>query len=156
MKKLVIISGVTGCIGQELLRRYILEKDTLIYGISRKGVSLDEFRVLPDHNMIISVDLEDAHSIKNFIKKIPIDRYESITYFHLVGEFKTEITKDLHVSVENDIDGDGIDDTVYNLVAKAYIEMVMALVTVSKTLRSRFKVVSFGSLADAHDIKCFS
>lgn len=153
--KLIIIGGVTGSIGQEILRKYLLEKETLIYGISRKGVSMDNFTTLPNHHMIVGLDLCHTASINKFISKIPEQRYESISYFHLVGEFKTEITDRYEVLVQNDMDGDGIDDAVYGLVAKAYQDMVYALMERIVDTKITLKIASFGSLADVHDIPCF-
>jgi hypothetical protein len=154
--KLVIISGVTGSIGQEVLRKYMVEQNTLIYGISRKGIPVSEFTVLPSHHLIVNVNLHDNLSIKEFAGKIPQNEYESITYFHLVGEFKTEITKDLKVSIENDVNNDGIDDSVYSLVANAYKEMVTSLLEISEKSHCEINIISFGSLADQHNIECFS
>ncbi len=153
--KLIIIGGVTGSIGQEILRKYLLEKETLIYGISRKGVSMNDFPTLPNHNLIVGVDLGNAASISEFVSKIPVQHYDSISYFHLVGEFKTEITEGFEVLVQNDVDGDGIDDTVYGLVAKAYQDMVSGLIEIAVASNASLKVASFGSLADVHDIPCF-
>lgn len=153
--KLIIIAGVTGSIGQEILRKYFLEKETLIYGISRKGVAIDDFYTLPNYHMIVGVDLCHTASINEFISKIPVQHYDSISYFHVVGEFKTEITEKFEVAVQNDVDGDGIDDDVYGLVAKAYQDMVSGLVEIARVADSTLKVASFGSLADVHDIPCF-
>ncbi len=153
-KKLVIIAGVTGSIGQELLRYYLLEKDTLVYGISRRGVSLDLFDTLPTHNLIVNVNMIDQESIAAFIKKLP-EGFNRITYYHLLGEFKTEINKDLQVVVENDHDRDGIDDGIYNLVARAYKTMAGFLNQISTTNKIELNIVSFGSLADRHKIPCF-
>lgn len=153
--KLIIIGGVTGSIGQEILRKYLLEKETLIYGISRKGVSMDNFSTLPNHHMIVGVDLCHTASINEFISKIPVQHYESISYFHLVGEFKTEITERFEVEIQNDGDKDGIDDSVYKLVAKAHKDMVYGLMERVVNTDIPLKVASFGSLADVHDIPCF-
>ncbi len=153
--KLIIIGGVTGSIGQEILRKYLLEKETLIYGISRKGVSVSSFSSLPNHNMIVGVDLRNTASISEFVSKIPVQHYDSISYFHLVGEFKTEITEGFEVLVQNDLDEDGIDDAVHGLVAKAYQDMVSGLIEIAATTNAALKVASLGSLADVHDIPCF-
>lgn len=141
--------------GQELLRKYLLQEDTLVYGISRRGIPIAELSSLPDHHLITHVDLCDDVSIHEFVSKIPVNTYKEITYFHLVGEFKTEITPSLEVKLQNDVDGDGIDDGVYRLVAGAYQTMVSSLVEVSNRSKCELNVVSFGSLADSHDIDCF-
>lgn len=154
-KTLVIIAGVTGSIGQEVLCRYLVEKNTLIYGISRKGVSLDRFEKLPSHNLIVNVDMRSDVEINNFINKLPEQDFEEITYYHLLGEFKTEINKNLEITVENDKDGDGINDNVFGLVADAYKSMTNRLNQISTQKDIMLNIVSFGSLADKHHIPCF-
>jgi NADP-dependent 3-hydroxy acid dehydrogenase YdfG len=154
MKKIIIIAGVTGSMGQEFLRKYLLVSDTLIYGISRKGAHVSDFSFLPDHHMIINVDLTNKTEIESFVEKIPKQEYESISYFHLVGEFKTELTSEGKVVVEHS-DVDGIDKTVRVLVADAYKHMVSAIISSSLCTIEKINIVSFGSLADPHKLGCF-
>ena len=154
-KKLVVIAGVTGSIGQEILRHYLVDNSTVVYGVSRKGFLMDQFGLFPAHNMIINVDLHNTEDIKRFVSKIPAKEFKEISYYHVVGEFKTEINKDLEVIVENDQDGDGINDQVFSLVARAYMTMVTELGIVADKNNSKFNVVSFGSLADKYHIPCF-
>lgn len=154
--KLIIISGATGSIGQEILKKYLVEHNTLIYGISRRGVSMNDHATLPDHHLMVNVNLYDPTSIQQFVAKIPVKPYESISYFHLVGEFKTEINKNLKIEIQNDLDGDGIDDKVFGLVAASYKVMVGSLQQISNTAKCEINIASFGSLADQHDIDCFS
>lgn len=154
-KHLVIISGVTGSIGQELLRRYLVDKDILVYGLSRKGVSLDQFQVLPTHNLIVNVDMYSDEKIKKFVSMIPKQDFEKISYYHLLGEFKTEINQNFEIVVENDFDRDGIDDHVYKLVMHAYKVMFDQLNEISIESNFELNVISFGSLADKHKIPCF-
>lgn len=153
MKKLIIIAGVTGSMGQEFLRKYLLEPNTLVYGISRKGVSLSVFSSLPDHHMIVNVDLNNKFEIESFIEKIPKHDYESVSYFHLVGEFKTELNSEGKVVIEHSIDG--VDKMVRGLVADAYIHMVSAIAKSALFPLKKINVVSFGSLADPYKIDCF-
>jgi NADP-dependent 3-hydroxy acid dehydrogenase YdfG len=155
-KTLVIISGISASIGQEILKKYLLEQDTVIYGISRKGVSMDKIEFLPEHHFVVNVNLQSNESINTFISKIPENTYQKINYFHSVGEFKTEINENLEHSIENDADSDGIDDNVFSLVAGAYQQIVSGLDNLSKECNCEFNVVSFGSLADEHDIRCFT
>ncbi len=154
-KRLVIIAGVTGSIGQEILRHYLVDKNTIVYGISRKGVSMDQFETLPLHSLVVNVDLHSIDSIKNFVSKVSDKEFKEVTYYHVVGEFKTEITKDLGIVVENDQDKDGINDCVFSLVAKAYIAMATELNKISVVNDIRLNIISFGSLADKHNIPCF-
>jgi NADP-dependent 3-hydroxy acid dehydrogenase YdfG len=154
-KQLVIIAGAAGPIGQEVLRHYLLDKEILVYGISRRGTIIDSMDTLPDHNMIVKVDLNNTDAIKKFITKLPLKNFEKINYYHLVGEFKTEINNDLQVVVENDFDNDGIDDDVYHLTTGAYISMTEELMEFSAKTQSELSIVSLGSLADKYLIPCF-
>lgn len=154
-KQLVIIAGVTGSIGQELLRHYLPDSNTLVYGLSRRGVSMDLFDKLPSHNLIVHVDMHSDANINKFIDKLPDDKFEKITYYHLLGEFKTEITEDLKIQVENDHDKDGINDEVYKLVGHAYKSMVSRINQISIQKSIPVNIVSYGSLADRHHIPCF-
>jgi NAD(P)-dependent dehydrogenase (short-subunit alcohol dehydrogenase family) len=154
-KKLIIIAGITGSIGQEIARKYIGQNNTLVYGISRRGVDISSMDKIPEHHLIVKVDLTDSNSIKDFLKKISFTDVSSVEYFHLVGEFKTEINSNLEINVTNDFNNDGIDDEVYNLVAKSYIEMVEILSEQTNSLNKELKVVSFGSLADIYNIPVF-
>jgi NADP-dependent 3-hydroxy acid dehydrogenase YdfG len=154
-KRLVIIAGVTGSIGQEVLRHYLVDKNTIVYGISRKGVSVDGFNTLPLHNLVVNTDLRSIESIKNFVSKIADKEFKEVTYYHVVGEFKTEINQSLDVVVENDQDKDGINDSVFSLVAQAYITMTTELNNISLKNNTRLDIVSFGSLVDKYNIPCF-
>jgi|GEM_PF-7130194 len=155
MKNIIIISGVTGSIGQELLRKYLVQEDTTVYGISRKGVPIASLDILLSHHLIVSVDLHNTASMQEFVSKISAHDCEKISYFHLVGEFKTEINDNLDVVVENDKDGDGIDDCVYSLVTNAYIVLTTELLELATKNNCEFSATSFGSLADRHTIACF-
>lgn len=153
MKKLIIITGVTGSMGQEFLRKYLLEPDTLIYGISRRGIDISDFQLLPTHHLIVNVDLSNNKEIQSFITKIPKLEYESVSYFHLVGEFKTELNSKGEVVIKNNVED--MDSTVRSLVADAYEYMISTIVESSLVSVSKINVISFGSLADPHKLDCF-
>lgn len=153
MKKLIIISGVTGSMGQEFLRKYIIEPNTIIYGISRKGIPIHDFKSLPNHNLIVNVDLTNNSDIHSFVSKIPKQQYESISYFHLVGEFKTELDEKGKIIIENDIDG--IDNDVRSLVADTYKYIVSNIIESELIKIKKINIISFGSLADPYKLNCF-
>lgn len=154
-KQLIIIAGVTGSMGQELLRHYLVDDNVLVYGISRKGVPLKSLAILPSHNIIVNVNLCSDQDIQKFVGMVPNESFEEVIYYHLIGEFKTEINEKLQITIEDDYDGDGINDDVYRLVAGAYKTMICELN--KKVVQSNcvLRVVSFGSLADKHNIPCF-
>lgn len=153
--KLVIIAGATGSVGQEVLRQTITDSGTLVYGISRRGLSIQKMESLPLYNTIINIDLTQETSIEEFISKLPHQKFKEIYYYHLVGEFKTEISSDFTIAVANDYDNDGIDDEVYSLVAKSYIQMTRGLTIFASQNNSILNIISIGSLTDIYTIPCF-
>lgn len=139
-----------------MLIKYLLEENILIYGISRKGIKIEDLQTLPDHHVIINIDITNPKAVAEFINKIPKNIFNEINYFHLVGEFKTEINKNLEIIIDNDNDKDGIDDTVYKLVFGAYEHMVTNLNNLSKNYNYKLNIISLGSLADIYNIECFT
>jgi NADP-dependent 3-hydroxy acid dehydrogenase YdfG len=156
-KELIIISGCTGSIGEAFFIHYLLnEEDCLIYGISRKGIQLKYLKDLPQYNSIINFDITSKSRINNFVNKIPRGTYKTITYIHLLGEFKTEIdAKHLKYKIENDHDKDGIDDDVNKLVYTTFSLMVESLSHLCKKNKTRLNIIQTGSLTDKYELECF-
>lgn len=156
-KELFIISGCTGSIGEAFFIHYLLnKKDCLIYGISRKGIRINRFKNLPQYNSIINFNITSKLEVSNFTKKLTKNTFKTITYIHLLGEFKTEIdSKHLKYRITNDRDNDGIDDDVNNLVYNSFTLMVKGLLTFCKKKNVRLNIIQIGSLADKYKLKCF-
>ena len=108
---------------------------------------------LPNHNLIINVDLTNNSDIHSFISKIPKQQYENISYFHLVGEFKTEVDEKGKIVIENNIEG--IDNNVKSLVADTYKYIVSNIIESELIRIEKINIISFGSLADPHKLDCF-
>jgi hypothetical protein len=150
MKKLIIINGVTGAVGTACLARYSREKDTFIYGLSRKGFDYKETLenpLIPQNTNIFSIgDITSTEDCKNFVTSINTDNLESITYIHAVGYYPFEIDKNGKVFVSGDNDGDGIDDRVTELSYQAFYSMLENL----NILKLPCYTVIIGSVADKH------
>ena len=119
MKKLVIISGITGAIGNALLAKYSKQESTVIYGISRRAINLNNF-INPKNNkfylntFICSLAETTAQdyetSYNEFINLVDFASFSEIIYIHALGVYPFEANKTGEYIVEYDADGDGIDD----------------------------------------------
>lgn len=150
MKNLVIISGITGAIGNAFLYEYAKKENTVIYGLSRKGASLNDFlkneaTQLPAKTLITNIGELTTENIENFVKTIPTQEFESITYVHALGLFPFEINPTGESVVENDKDNDGINDEVKHLSHDVFVQMVTSL---EKNVNTKIATVFFGSLSD--------
>lgn len=152
--QLIIISGITGAIGNAFLCKYSREKGAVIYGISRKAQPYQRFidpetEKLSDQSFIASIDDLSDESIGSFVAKIDFEKFESITYVHCVGTFPSEIDLDGKLMVENDNDGDGINDEVMELSHNSFVRMINAI-EIAKSSSIKLSAIIFGSIADAH------
>lgn len=149
MKKIVIISGVTGAIGSTLLAEYGQDINSVIYGISRKAVALDKFIIdgkLPQRTLICGLSIPDEY--EKLFTAINYSDVEEVTYIHAVGLYPFEVNKDGIVTVENDNDGDGINDETWKLTYEAFTAATSSL---AKYWSGKTKAVIFGGIADIHE-----
>ncbi len=154
-KKLVIIAGISGAIGNAFLSEYAKENSTVIYGISRKALPQKSFinpetKKLYENSFVCSLENLSDNNITEFINNIHWDNFSSITYIHAIGLYPFEInTAGEHV-VENDHDGDGINDLTMDLTYRVFKTMTSSIK--EATLKHFIKAASiiFGSLADKH------
>ncbi len=147
-KKLVIISGVTGAIGSQFFDLYGREEGTIVYGISRKGIPyqslLTEQGVLPARTGIFSTGSDDF----DFVRDIDFKDIGEVIYIHALGLYPFEVNKHGEHQVENDVDGDGVNDECERLTFKLFSQAVEELQ--SAVGQGPFTAVIFGGLADAH------
>ncbi len=157
MKKLIIITGITGAVGNALLARYAQDDDTVIYGISRKAHPMADF-INPEtgkiytQTLIGSIEGLSDESIGKFIHTIDTKAFASITYFHCLGLYPFEVKTNGDYIVENDLDNDGINDTTYHLSYTVYRSFVDQLIQHTKN-SIKFRSMIFGSLSDKHEPK---
>lgn len=150
MKKLVIISGITGAIGNALLAEYGKHKDAVVYGISRQALNLLSFinpktgKIYPS-TLICSVPGNNEDGYKEFVKFIDFSIFSEIIYVHALGLFPFEVNEQGEHIVNHDEDGDGIDDRCM------YLSYTLFRLITSEIIKSSVcpvQCVIFGSLAD--------
>lgn len=154
-KKLVVISGITGGIGNAFLAKYSREDNTVIYGISRKASSIEGFTdpktgKLFTASFIANIGGLDQKSISNFIDQINFKEFESIIYVHCLGLYPFEINSEGKLYVENDKDGDGINDMVLELSHRVFKIFVNRFSENAIKNKVKLRTVIFGGIADIH------
>ena len=125
-----------------------------VWGISRKGKYFEEFydedNKLPLKNLVFSLgdyfSDKTELSINEFVKSIDCS---SVTFIHTMGKFVTEIDENGELLVEDDHDGDGINDDVKRLSYHIPSWFLDAFAKQKKTLN----FIQIGSLADKHSME---
>jgi hypothetical protein len=148
MKRIIIITGVTGAIGSALLAEYAQNKENIIYGISRKALPLDSFLInekLPQTTLICRIQIPEEWD--KLCKAINFSDIEEVIYIHGMGHYAFEVSKDGVVAIENDQDGDGINDETFRLT---YIAFTTAINELETHWNGSLKTVIFGGIADIH------
>lgn len=150
MKKLVIISGVTGAIGNALLAEYGKQKDTVVYGISRQALNSLSFinpqtGKIYSRTLVCSMSGNNENGYKEFINLIDFSIFAEVIYVHALGLYPFEVNEQGEHVISHDEDGDGIDDRctylTYNLFRLVSLEIIMHATC-------HVSCVIFGSLAD--------
>lgn len=157
MKKLVIIHGVTGAIGSACLSLFGSQKDTVVYGISRKAKDFREFCVggkLPAKTLICSISgdtLDDHYPARmsyQLGKAIDPELFEGIYYIHALGVYPFEIDDAGNRTVSFDNDMDGIDDRCTELTHYMFSSFYSGIASVT---RKHVHSFIFGGIADKHE-----
>lgn len=152
MKRLVIIHGVTGAIGSACLSIFASQKDTVVYGISRKAKDFREFCIdgkLPVATLICSITSETypARMARYFAQAIETKAFEEVYYIHAVGVYPFEIDAQGNRTVSFDNDADGIDDRCKELAMLFELFSSSLPHSLQKTVRSFL----FGGIADKYE-----
>ena len=150
MKKLVIISGVTGAIGNALLAEYGKQKETVVYGISRQALDLLSFinpktGMIYPSTLICSVPGNNEDGYKEFVKLIDFSIFSEIIYVHALGLYPFEVNEQGEHIVSHDEDGDGIDDRCMYL-SYTLFRLITSEIISHSTCPVHCAI--FGSLAD--------
>lgn len=149
MKRIVVIAGVTGSVGSALLAEYAQDKNTVIYGISRKALPLSTFlenNKLPQKTLICAVDIPSGY--KDLFQSIDFSDVEEVAYVHAMGMYPFEVNVNGDLVVENDFDGDGINDDTFMLTYKAFTVAVTQLL---ETWKGKTNTIIFGSASDVYE-----
>lgn len=145
MKKLVIVSGASGALGQAYLDYFDTAEDTQCVAIARRAV--------PERGVGSSLvlDLLDASTVRSAVEAMNLEGVSNILYIHPVGKFKFEESG----FPEADADGDGIDDEVYASNIDTFQNVVGPLLErLQKEQRPiPLTLCAFGSISDKYAIK---
>ncbi|MFZ2205626.1 MAG: hypothetical protein WAV23_03470 [Minisyncoccia bacterium] len=152
-KKIIIINGVMGVIGSPIFSYFAEQGENFIYGISRRGFYFEEYvdssGELPQKDIVFSLaDYKKENyeiDIDSFIDALPD---LPIVFIHTMGEYVTEMTRDGKLQVENDNDGDGINDNVKRLTYEVPIIFAKKL----GKRKSPTTFIQIGSLSDKYKI----
>ncbi|MDD5068323.1 MAG: hypothetical protein PHS53_01370 [Candidatus Pacebacteria bacterium] len=146
-KRIVVISGVTGAIGSALLAEYAHDENTVVYGISRKARPVKDFLrngKLPLRTLICSIGRENDYSSLFRHMDYGVDE---IVYVHAIGLFPFEVNHKGVITVENDRDGDGVNDEVTKLTFDAFVNATTNLHTY---WRGKTACILFGGMSDKY------
>lgn len=151
MKKLIIINGVTGAIGSACLALFASQKDTVVYGLSRKAKDFKEFCTdgkLPPKTLICSISEEyPPRLVTYFSDAIEEKVFEEIYYIHAVGIYPFEINRTGDRIVQYDNDCDGVDDRCEYLVGI----FNSFCYTLPFRVKKPVQFFSFGSISDKYE-----
>ena len=144
----MVIAGVTGAIGSQFLDTYGRMRDTVVYGMSRKGLP-HEKQVGPDGKLPLRtlIYAEDP-AAPGAVASFDFENIKDITYVHGLGLYPFEVDANGEHHVENDLDGDGVNDEVEKLTFTAFTHMLTTLREYEPA--KRLSAVIFGGLADKH------
>ena len=149
-KRLYIIAGITGAIGNALLSKLLQDEEVVVYGISRKGLSWEQF-VDTQGTLHTKTFLCSATDMSTFVSAINTSAFSSITYVHALGHYPFEVNAAGTYELHNDEDGDGVDDLTHELTYTKFVEASAALVALRERTGVRVACTLFGSLADEHE-----
>ena len=137
IKKMVIVSGATRGIGKTFANYYSSQKNTEVIGIGRSNK--------PN---LMQLDLLDETKVNYFVNKLNLKQLKEIIYMHAVGIDKFEP----NAKPQFDLDGDGIDDEVYESNVTAFFNLAEPLVEKVKQIKTPITICNIGSISDIYEI----
>ena len=152
-KKIYIINGVMGVIGSPIFTYLSQQKDTIVYGISRQGLPVQVFiknKKLPPAHLVFSLGDYLIDGIENIHKLVgALPENHEIIFVHAMGVYLTEVNKDGNYQIDNDNDGDGIND----LVKKMTHDIPLQFAQVFADSQRRVTFTQIGSLSDQWNLQ---
>jgi len=135
MKKLIIVSGANGSLGEEYLKNFSNKSKFFSVGLSRRKPK----KTIKNVEYFFS-DLLDLKKLEKEIKQINFEQASEIIFIHPVGEFKFE-----------DNSGKQLDKQVYDSNVLTFINVANILL---KYLEKDKKLIfcCFGSVSDKFDV----
>jgi hypothetical protein len=157
-KKLYIIPGISGAIGNAFLIRLANDPGVVVYGISRKAEPYTSFvqegtGKFPLRTFICSLGELDAVSLKDFVRRIDMAAFESVVYVHALGHYPFEVSVKGEHLLTNDHNSDGINDLTYDLTYRVFTEFTAALKEVAVLSKVPMTCMLFGSITDKYRLK---
>ncbi len=150
--KIIIINGVTGTIGNALFESHITDPETIVIGLSRRGITM---RGSLNHHMILSLDLGSAKDVERFVKEVYALKPSEIIYYHCIGAFKTELDPITYQrKIDVDRDNDGVDDETLRDVY-LYLKILSQQLLAHCPKSTAITIATFGSIAEEHDVEIF-
>jgi len=137
IKKMVIVSGATRGIGKTFANYYSSQKNTEVIGIGRSNK--------PN---LMQLDLLDETKVNYFVNKLNLKQLKEIIYMHAVGIDKFEP----NAKPQFDLDGDGIDDEVYESNVTAFFNLAEPLVEKVKQIKIPITICNIGSISDIYEV----
>ncbi len=137
-KKLVIIPGITGRMGQEYFLKFKKSKEYEVVGLSTKK-SREKY--------IYSCNLENKKDIGFFLKKVRLENYKEIIVIHCVGKFKFEGEKSLKELRSKNY----LDKEIYNSNFITFKNLAEGLLKIKKE-NQKVVFCAFGSISDRYTI----
>lgn len=133
-KKLVVVSGVTGSLGEAYLKHY-RKSENKVVGISRNQPETPFLDV-----QYLQSDLIDEQATNRSIRRIPLEDIADILLIHPVGKFKFED------------DFTEIDQEVYASNVQTFTNLADALLECTNQAKPNITLVAFGSISDKYDV----
>ena len=136
-KKLVIVTGSSRGIGKAFLDHYTKEDNTVCYGLSRSN-----------SKNYHPTNLFDSNQAYDFVKQLDMKDIGSVFYMHSIGIDKFEPDGKPHI----DVDGDGIDDEIYQTNVAAYLNLAEPLIDKICKEKLPVQIVNIGSISDTFNV----
>lgn len=142
--KCVIITGVSGKLGEAYLNYFVKQPNTQCFAFTRR-INIKFLKGIT----YLYADLLDKDKVYGEMMKIPLNQYSEIIFIHPIGMFKFEKNKSLKL----DKDHDGIDDEVFASNVNTFVNIFEFLKNViKKNKKIKLTLCTFGSITDRYNI----
>jgi hypothetical protein len=140
--KLVIITGITGKLGNEYLRYFANLEKFVCMGFSRRAPEAKYPNVIYRY-----FDLLDKKTSKEVISQIDLKNYEEVILIHPIGRFKFEFW-----GKGGDTNNDGIDDEIFASNVSTFLNIAEPLYQKIKINQIPLTLCAFGSITDRYNV----
>jgi NADP-dependent 3-hydroxy acid dehydrogenase YdfG len=136
MKKIVIVSGASGSLGEEYLKYFSNKPRFKLIGLSRR-----EPKKKIENVEYLYCDLLNSTKLQNEINKIDFEQFSEIIFIHPVGKF----------AFEDRNNGNKLDKQIYDSNVLTFVNVANIL---TKLIEKNKKIIfcCFGSVSDKYDV----